>query len=84
MIHLPHTIVAVIKQKADSQGIVMFQDLVSGNENSGIVENFLAVLYLMTKGKLHAYQTEFFGDIFIQLVNEGTVIIEPQENADAN
>ncbi len=60
----------LIKQKVDSQGIVLFKDLVESNEVDSIVDVFLPVLFLMNSGKLIAYQNEFFGEIFVQLINE--------------
>ncbi len=63
---------ALIQDRVDSQGIVMFNSLLENNETTTLVEMFLAVIFLMNKGKLYAYQTEFFGDIFIQLLKEGS------------
>ena len=63
---------ALIQDRVDSQGIVMFNSLLENNETTTLVEMFLAVIFLMNKGKLFAYQTEFFGDIFIQLLKEGS------------
>ncbi len=60
----------LIKQKVDSQGIVMFRDLVESDEVDMIVDIFLPVLFLMNNGKLIAYQNEFFGDIFVLLIKE--------------
>ncbi|MFA5357728.1 MAG: ScpA family protein [archaeon] len=59
-----------IRQRVDSQGIVMFFDLIEGREPSSLVEMFVPVLFLMNGGKIIAYQDEFFGDIFVQLVPE--------------
>jgi segregation and condensation protein A len=59
-----------IKQKADSQGVVMFRNLLGGLDASTIVDTFVPVLFLMNSGKIIAYQEEFFGDIFIQLIPE--------------
>jgi segregation and condensation protein A len=60
----------LIKQKVDSQGIVLFKDLVNSEEVDNIVDVFLPVLFLMNSGKLIAYQNEFFGEIFIQIIKE--------------
>jgi len=59
----------LIKTKVDSQGIVRFNDLCETGVNS-IVDTFLPVLFLMNGGKIIAYQEEFFGDIFVQLLSE--------------
>ncbi|MGI6589717.1 MAG: segregation/condensation protein A [Candidatus Iainarchaeum sp.] len=60
----------LIKQKVDSEGIVLFRDLVDSNEVDGIVDVFLPILFLMNSGKVIAYQNEFFGEIFVQLIKE--------------
>ena len=60
----------LIKQKVDSQGIVLFKDLILDENTDEIVDTFLPVLFLMNGGKLIAYQNEFFGDIFVQLIRE--------------
>ncbi|MCX6801190.1 MAG: ScpA family protein [Candidatus Diapherotrites archaeon] len=59
-----------IRQKADSQGVVMFRNLLGGSDASTIVDTFVPVLFLVNSGKIIAYQEEFFGDIFIQLIPE--------------
>ena len=61
----------LIKSKADSQGIVLFNELLSERENLDVlVETFLPVLFLMNNGKIIAYQNEFFGEIFVKLIPE--------------
>ena len=60
----------LIKSKVDSQGIVLFKDLLESNEVDSIVDVFLPVLFLMNSGKLIAYQNEFFGEIFVQIISE--------------
>ena len=64
----------LVKQKADSQGIVLFRDLIESNEVDSIVDVFLPVLFLMNSGKLIAYQNEFFGEIFVQIIKEVPVL----------
>lgn len=61
-------ILGLIKQKVDSQGLVMFNSLLENNSNDNIIDTFLPVLFLMNSGKLLAYQEDFFGDIFIKLL----------------
>jgi segregation and condensation protein A len=58
----------LIKDKVDSQGLVMFNDLVENNENNSLINVFLPVLFLMNSGKILAYQEDFFGDIFVKLI----------------
>jgi segregation and condensation protein A len=60
----------LIKQKVDSQGIVLFKDLVDSDEVAGLVDIFLPILFLMNSGKVVAYQNEFFGEIFVQLIQK--------------
>jgi len=64
-------IFGLIKQKVDSQGIVLFKDLAGSDNVDAVVETFLPVLFLMNNGKILAYQNEFFGEIFVKLI-EGT------------
>lgn len=64
-----------IKSKADSQGIVLFKSLLSKDGVDDLVDTFLPVLFLMNSGKIIAYQNEFFGEIFVQLLAE--VVSEP-------
>ncbi len=61
-------ILNLIKSKVDSQGLVMFKDLVENDENSSLINVFLPVLFLMNSGKVLAYQEDFFGDIFVKLI----------------
>jgi len=35
-----------------------------------MVDTFLPVLFLMNNGKIIAYQNEFFGEIFVQLITQ--------------
>ncbi len=64
-----------IKKRVDSQGVVRFKDLCEDELNS-IVDTFLPVLFLMNGGKIIAYQENFFGDIFIQLLQEETLSVK--------
>lgn len=64
-------VLGLIRQKADSQGLVLFRDLASGADVDAMVDTFLPVLFLMNSGKVIAYQSEFFGEIFVKLVPQG-------------
>ena len=64
-----------IKKRVDSQGVVRFKDLCEDELNS-IVDTFLPVLFLMNGGKIIAYQENFFGDIFIQLLQEESLSVK--------
>jgi chromatin segregation and condensation protein Rec8/ScpA/Scc1 (kleisin family) len=54
---------------------VQFKDLCD-NELNAIVDTFLPVLFLMNGGKIIAYQEDFFGDIFVQLINEAPIEVK--------
>ncbi|MFA6269387.1 MAG: ScpA family protein [archaeon] len=60
----------LVKSKADSQGIVLFTELLIDRGVDSIVETFLPILFLMNNGKVLAYQNEFFGEIFVKLIVE--------------
>ncbi|MDD4251165.1 MAG: ScpA family protein [Candidatus ainarchaeum sp.] len=60
----------LVKQSVDSQGLVMFKSLLNDNQTDTIVDTFLPILFLMNSGKLLAYQEEFFGDIFVKLIQD--------------
>ena len=60
----------LIKSRVDSQGLVLFNSLVSEGNVDSIVDTFLPILFLMHKGKILAYQNEFFGEIFVKLIPE--------------
>jgi segregation and condensation protein A len=62
----------LILKKADSQGIVLFEELLITKDTDCIVETFLPMLFLMNNGKIIAYQNEFFGQIFIQVIKEAS------------
>jgi len=56
-----------IVESADSQGIVLFSRLLGKKRGAmEIVNHFVPMLFLMNKGKIFAWQDEFFGEIFIQ------------------
>lgn len=74
----------LIKAKVDSQGIVLFKDLIESNDVDAIVDVFLPVLFLMNQGKLIAYQNEFFGEIFVQLIKEIPLEIDSGSKQDAS
>jgi segregation and condensation protein A len=61
-------VLSLIKSKADSQGFVLFKDLISDSGVDSVVDTFLPVLFLMNSGKVIAYQNDFFGEIFIKLI----------------
>jgi len=56
-----------IKEKADSQGLLTFTNLVEGKSVSEIVDTFIPCLFLVNKGKINMWQEEFFGEIMISI-----------------
>ena len=62
-------VLALIQEKADSQGLVTFSALLNGTAKdvNTILTTFLPVLSLATKNKISIWQDEFFGEIFISL-----------------
>jgi segregation and condensation protein A len=60
-------LMALIKEKSDSQGLTTFNAVLLDNSVTQIVECFIALLFLINKEKINAWQDEFFGEIFISL-----------------
>jgi segregation and condensation protein A len=60
-----------IEERADSQGIVAFSSLLEKNTAMEMVYCFMPVLFLVNKGRINAWQEEWFGEIFISLMEEG-------------
>jgi segregation and condensation protein A len=58
-----------IKEKADSQGMVTFSALLKEKSPSEMVNVFIPLLFLANKGKIALFQEEFFGEIFITILN---------------
>ena len=52
---------------SDSQGMVLFSNLVEERTPKGIVNVFIPLLFLANRGKLNLFQEEFFGEIFIYM-----------------
>ena len=60
-----------IQERVDSQGIVLFSQLLDENSSVEMVYIFLPLLFLINKGKVNAWQEQWFGEIFISLLNNG-------------
>lgn len=58
-----------IVEKKDSMGLCRFKEITAGLDKTEVVYHFLPLLFLCNKGKIHAWQEEFWGEIFIS-VNE--------------
>ncbi len=61
---------AKIKEKVDSQGLVSFTDLLEEQTPLAMVYCFVPLLFLVNSGKVNAWQEEWFGEIFISLMEE--------------
>ena len=61
-------VLSKIREKMDSQNLVLFDALLNESNPVEMINTFLPVLFLMSQGKLIAWQNEFFGEIFIQLL----------------
>ncbi len=59
----------LIKEKADSQGLILFSKLVNGKGAVEIVDTFIPCLFLSSKERINMWQEQFFGEIFISLKN---------------
>jgi len=59
-----------IKARADSQGLVMFSAILDEKTPVEMVNCFIPMLFLVNKGKINAWQEEWFGEIFIALQKE--------------
>jgi len=60
-------ILSLIKEKSDSQGLLLFSNLVEGQGIVQIVDTFIPCLFLTNKGTINMWQEDFFGEIFISL-----------------
>ena len=63
-------VLAKIKEKVDSQGLVSFTDLLEEQTPLAMVYCFVPLLFLVNSGKVNAWQEEWFGEIFISLMEE--------------
>ncbi len=59
----------------DSEGIVLFSNLLEERSAEQIARHLLPVLHLVQEHKIHAWQDHFFGEIFIKIL-DGTPIPE--------
>ncbi len=59
-----------IKEKADSQGLVTFTALLGEGTAIEMVNTFMPLLFLVNKGMVNAWQDEWFGEIFISLIEQ--------------
>lgn len=59
-----------IKEKADSQGLVLFSNLLDSETNLHVIETFIPLLFLQDENKINLWQEDWFGEIFISLMKE--------------
>lgn len=59
--------------KRDEEGVVLFSDLLEKKTPEHIAKQLLPVLHLVQEQKVNAWQDEFFGEIFIQVVEPANV-----------
>tara|TARA_Y100000310_G_C20490032_1_gene718739 strand:+ start:186 stop:905 length:720 start_codon:yes stop_codon:yes gene_type:complete len=62
---------ARIAERVDSQGLVLFSQLLNEQNSLEMVNVFIPLLFLMNKGKVNAWQEQFFGEIMIALIKQG-------------
>jgi len=58
-----------IKEKADSQGMLLFSLLIEQNTPQELIDTFIPLLFLNRENKINLWQEEWFGEIFISVVN---------------
>ncbi|MFH0714237.1 MAG: segregation/condensation protein A [Candidatus Diapherotrites archaeon] len=62
-------VLKAIANNLDSTGLCRFSSITLGKPVPKIVDSFIALLFLTNKGKINAWQDEWFGEIFISLNN---------------
>lgn len=56
-----------VLEKADSQGMVLFSDLLVEKTRAEVVRVLLSLLHLANEGKVSVWQEKVFGEIFVAL-----------------
>jgi len=56
-----------IQERADSQGLVTFSQILDESTPIAMVYCFVPLLFLVNSGKVNAWQEEWFGEIFISI-----------------
>jgi len=65
-------VLALILQNVDSQGMVLFSSLANSKNVDHLVETFISLLFLANKKKISLFQEEFFGEIFINVLQQAS------------
>lgn len=63
-------VLSKILERADSQGLVIFSRLIDSKDSTEIINTFIPLLFLVDKGKVNAWQDEFWGEIFVQIIQQ--------------
>ncbi len=60
-----------IEKNADSQGLILFSQLVKHKDNKhSVIRTFIPCLFLTNKGRINMWQEQFFGEIFLSLTKQ--------------
>lgn len=58
---------ALVQEKADEEGLVLFSDLVGKKTPVAIIDTFIPLLFLAHRQRLSLWQESFFGEIFVAI-----------------
>ena len=80
-----HHKIASVYEKAmlikDSEGVLKFSDLLEGKTPEHFVRKLLPVLHLVQEQRMHAWQDDFYGEIFIKVLTEEKAAVAAEEKA---
>lgn len=57
-------------ERADSEGLVLFSDLIDEPSILEMVNTFIPLLFLMNKGRILMWQESFWGEIFVSILQK--------------
>lgn len=63
-----------VRKSVDKKGLVTFSQLLGERTRENIVFTLLPLLFLAQNGKVNIFQEKFFGEIFVQLLEEGKAL----------
>lgn len=58
----------LVKEKVDSQNLVLFSQLTNMHDVIEMINTFIPLLFLSGKNKIYLFQEQFFGEIFVKLI----------------
>ncbi len=70
-------------QQQDSEGVVLFSNLLEERTAEQVARNLLPVLHLVQEHKIQAWQDHFFGEIFIKLLDGKEIVEGATANSEA-